>query len=227
MPMQDCNPRGLLRYNVVKMIRRHAESGSGRLTRRTEKRLIAEARSGCEEAARALVEAHKDRLYAFVWRVLRDHEDAEEICQEAFLRAFSSLDSFSSDYRFSTWLFTIGYRLCLNHIRRRKSLTGEVDFATLAGESRDVSEELAESEEARRLKDNIWEAVDQLSPPQRAAVLLYYREGMSCDEIATTLGMPTATAKSHLHRARGRLKESLGGLVEDWTRVQALREVAS
>ena len=116
--------------------------------------------------------------------------------------------------------------MCLNHIRRRKLLTGEVDFAGLSSEEQDVSDRLAESEEARRLKDKIWEAVDKLSVPQRAAVMLFYREGLSCDEIAKTLEIPMATAKSHLHRARGRLRDSLAGLVKDWSQVQALREIA-
>src|SRR5438132_1159445 len=111
------------------MMVRQGDTAGARLSRRTERRLITQAQRGCEDSARVLVDSHKDRLMAFVWRILRDHDEAEEICQEAFLRAFSSLDSFSSEYRFSTWLFTIGYRLCLNHIRRRKSLTGEVDFS--------------------------------------------------------------------------------------------------
>jgi len=209
------------------MFVRQAEAGAARLTRRTEKRLINQARAGSEEAARSLVESHKDRLFAFVWRVLRDHDEAEEICQEAFLRAFSSLDSFSSEYRFSTWLFTIAYRLCLNHIRRKKSLTGEVDFASLPSREMDVSQRLAESEEARRLKGMIWDAVDRLSVPQRAAILLFYREGLSCDEIAQALDIPMATAKSHLHRARARLRESLSGFIKDWSQVEALRDTAS
>lgn len=209
------------------MIARQTDTGSGKLTKRREKRLISDARRGCEDAARELVDSHKDRLFAFVWRILRDHDEAEEICQEAFLRAFSSLDSFSPQYRFSTWLFTIGYRLCLNHIRRRKQLTGEVDFAALESGDQDVSDRLAESEEARRLKDRIWSAVDRLSVPQRAAVLLFYREGMSCEQVAGALGIPTATAKSHLHRARGRLRDALEGMVEDLSQVQALREMAS
>ena len=209
------------------MIARQAENGSPRLTRRMERRLVTQARSGCEDAARALVDAHKDRLFAFVWRILRNHEESEDICQEAFLRAFSSLDSFSPEYRFSTWLFTIGYRLCLNHIRRRKLLTGELDLGGITFDDRDVSEGLAESEEARRLKDKIWGAVDRLSVPQRAAVLLFYREGMCCNDVARTLGIPMATAKSHLHRARGRLRDSLAGLVQDWSQVQVLRETAS
>ena len=206
------------------MIGRQSQTDVPRLTRRSEKRLVADARGGCEDAARALVDAHQDRLFAFVWRILRNHEESEEICQEAFLRAFHSLDSFSSEYRFSTWLFTIGYRLCLNHLRRRKSLTGEVDFTSLEP---DVSDRLAESEEARRMKDCIWEAVDRLTVPQRAAVVLYYRENLSCEEISRSLSIPTATVKSHLHRARRRLKESLAGLVDDWSEVRVLRETGS
>jgi len=198
-----------------------------RLTRRMEKKLVNQACSGCEESARTLVETHQDRLYAFVWRILRNHHEAEEICQEAFLRAFSSLESFSADYRFSTWLFTIGYRLCLNHIRRRKSLTGELDFTAMASSEPDASYQVAESEEARRLKNEIWSAVDQLSVPQRAAVILFYREGMSCDSIAKMLGIPMATAKSHLHRARAKLRESLSDMVADLSQFQALRDAAS
>ncbi len=209
------------------MILRHAENGVQRLTRRMERRLVGQARNGDEDAARRLVDSHKDRLFAFVWRILRDHEESEEICQEAFLRAFSSLDSFSPEYRFSTWLFTIAYRLCLNQIRRKKALTGEVDFSNVSAGEEDLCETLAQSEEARILKDKIWEAVDELSVQQRAAVLLFYREEMSCDQIAQTLGIPMATAKSHLHRARGRLRDALSGLVKDWTQVQALREAAS
>lgn len=209
------------------MFFRQTETDSTRLTRRTERRWIAQAREGDEQAARGLVEAHKDRLFAFVWRILRDHHESEEICQDAFLRAFSSLESFSAEYRFSTWLFTIAYRLCLNRIRQRKPLLSDVDFAEMASQEEEASAQLAESEEARRLKDKIWEAVDRLSVQQRAAVILFYRENMSCESIAQTLGIPMATAKSHLHRARGRLRELLANVVSDPSQVEALREAAS
>ena len=209
------------------MFARQSNSGMTKLTRRAEKRLISQARKGCEDSSRQLVHAHQDRLFAFVWRILRDYHESEEICQDAFLRAFSSLDSFSADYRFSTWLFTIAYRLCLNQIRRRKSVTGEINFNAMASNQPDVAERVAETEEARRLKDQIWSAVDKLSVPQRAAVLLFYREGLSCEAIAKTLGIPTATAKSHLHRARGRLRESLSETVQDFSQIKALRETAS
>ena len=158
---------------------------------------------------RELIDAHKDRLFAFIWRMNRHHHDAEEICQDAFLKAFKSLDAFSLDYRFSTWLFTIGYRICLNRLRRRKALTGDLDFAVLPLTAQQTPADSVESEEVARLKAMIWNAVDDLTPPQRASVLLFYRHDMSCQDIARVLELPVATVKSHLHRARNRLRETL------------------
>lgn len=209
------------------MVARRTEPGSERLTRRAERKLIARVRAGDAEAVRQLVDVHKDRLFAFVWRIIRDHHDAEEICQDAFMRAFSSLETFRPEYRFSTWLFTIGYRLCLNWIRRRHEVTGEVDLGVVRSGEPDPASGLAESEEARRLKDKIWEAVDQLSVPQRAAVLLYYREGQNCQDISKTLQMPVATVKSHLHRARAGLRLLLSDVADDWSRVSVLKEGVS
>lgn len=206
---------------------RKSEEGSERLSRRSEKKLIDRVRAGDPDSARQLVDAHKDRLFAFIWRIIRDHHDAEEICQDAFMRAFSSLETFRPEYRFSTWLFTIGYRLCLNWIRRKHAVTGELDVTVLPSGKLDAAEELAQSEDARRLKDAIWDAVDQLSVPQRATVLLYYREGQSCQEVSETMQIPVATVKSHLHRARASLRSLLSHVADDWSKVSVLRENAS
>jgi len=177
--------------------------------RRAEKRLIACARRGETEALRQLIDGHKDRLYAFVRRMIRNHHDAEEVVQDTFLKAFASLDSFSTEYRFSTWLFTIGYRLCLNAIRRKQSLTGEIDFGNVADQRPDGPRLAAESDEAKHLRLVVWNAVDRLSAPQRATVILFYRHGQGCQEIAQVLELPVATVKSHLHRARAKLKDYL------------------
>ena len=93
---------------------------AGIVTKDYESRLIERARSGDREGLRELVVLHEDRLFAFIWRMTRNYHDAEEICQDAFLKAFASLDSFCSEYRFSTWLFTIGYRVCLNRMCRKR-----------------------------------------------------------------------------------------------------------
>lgn len=191
------------------------------MPRSEEAKLIARAKRGQPEAFRALVDAYKERLFAFVHRTVRNHHEAEDICQGAFVKAFESLDSYSETYAFSTWLFTIAYRLCLNGLRKKKAVAADMDFAQLAGISDDASSELASSEEARRLKELVWSAVDQLSPAQKAAVMLFYRENKSCQEIGTVLGIPDVTVKSHLHRAREKLRLVLGeAMVEDWNVVE-------
>lgn len=175
---------------------------------REEQRIVRKAQAGDQAAIRALIELHKDRLFAFISRMVHNHHDAEEICQEAFLKAFANLASYSSDYRFSTWLFTIGYRVCLNSLRKKK---GNVEFdLTLVDSARedDPHTEL-QSAEASRLRETVWTAVDQLTPPQRATVLLFYRHEHSCQEVAQVLQVPVATVKSHLHRARARLRDIL------------------
>jgi RNA polymerase sigma-70 factor (ECF subfamily) len=193
------------------------------MSRQSEAILIARARRGHGEAFREIVDAYKERLFAFVWRMLRSHHEAEDICQAAFVKAYESLDSYSSQYAFSTWLFTIAHRLCLNHLRKRRSVSGELDFARIGEEDEPASEQLANSEEALRLRQLIWEAVDRLSDAQRSAVLLFYREGKSCQEIGQVLDMPAVTVKSHLHRAREKLRAAFRSeLSEDWTALRWL-----
>jgi RNA polymerase sigma-70 factor (ECF subfamily) len=195
--------------------------------RAREANIIARARRGDAEGLRELIDAHKERLHAFIWRMVRNHHDAEELCQETFLKAFASLHTFNFQFRFSTWLFTIGYRLCLNQLRRKRSLTGEMDFGILADDGPDVGDAAAQSEEAARLKKLIWDAVDQLSVPQRAAVLLFYRQEQSCAEIAQVLQLPVSTVKSHLHRARAHLKDLLEPAVAaDSSRLRILSQAA-
>ncbi len=177
--------------------------------KREEAKLIKRAQRRDADALRRLIDLHKDRLAAFVWRMIRNQHDAEEICQETFLKAFTALDTFDPSYRFSTWLFTIAYRLTLNSLRKKKPVLADIDFAVFAGESEGAEERCAATEEAENLKRTVWETVEQLSPPQRAAVLLFYRQQQGCNEIAEILEIPVATVKSHLHRARAKLKKLL------------------
>lgn len=188
--------------------------GKENLARNEERLLIAKVKAGDPAAMRELVDGHKDRLFAFIWRMVRNHHDSEEICQEAFLKAFASLDSFSSEYRFSTWLFTIGYRVCLNQLRRKRQTPRDVDVTLIPFPTERDEPDFVESEEAGRLRDAVWAAVEKLTPPQRAAVLLFYRQGLDCREVARVLEVPLATVKSHLHRARLRLSELLENVSE-------------
>jgi RNA polymerase sigma-70 factor, ECF subfamily len=195
------------------------------MPRSEETRLVDRAKRGSADAFRALVEAYKERLFAFVWRMVRNHHEAEDITQAAFVKAYEALDTYSEQYAFSTWLFTIGYRLCLNHLRKRKQYAGEVDLGRIDAHEPDVPRTIANTEEARRLRELIWAAVDELKAPQRSSVLLFYREGKSCEEIGRVLDMPTVTVKSHLHRARAKLRDALAAeLVDDWMALQFLND---
>lgn len=194
---------------------------------REERELIRRAKRRDPGALRELIDLHKERLFAFVWRMVRNHHDAEEICQEAFLKAFAALASFDPSYRFSTWLFTIAYRVTLNVMRRRKNAAGDIDLNLFADSAARADEQAVNSEEARRLKSAVWCAVDRLSSPQRAAVLLFYQQEQSCQDIAAVLDIPVATVKSHLHRARLRLRDLLEpALAEDTRQERILGDLA-
>lgn len=171
--------------------------------------IVQKTLNGDAEAFRAIVQEYRERLFAFVWRIVRDHHEAEDLTQASFVKAYESLASYSDKFAFSTWLYTIAYRLSLNGLRRKKALSGDVNFENVGAVTEDASEALANSESARKLKGEIWAAVDQLTPPQRTAVMLFYQEGQSCQEIAHVLGIPAVTVKSHLHRAREKLRDLL------------------
>lgn len=188
------------------------------MPRDEEARLIARARRGSADAFRQLVDAYKERLFAFVWRVVRNHHEAEDLSQTAFIRAYEALGSYNEQWAFSTWLFTIAYRLCVNHVRKKRPTLAEVDFGRIGGADDDAPHTVTGTEEAARLKSLIWSAVEELSLPQKTAVVLFYREGKSCEEIGRILGAPTVTVKSHLHRARAKLRTALEAEVsEDWS----------
>ena len=171
--------------------------------------LIARAKQGHQDAIKELVELHQGRLCAFVWRIVRNNDEAEDICQETFMRAFTAIKDFNEKFRFSTWIFTIGYRLALNSIKHKSHQTG-FDFSNV-GKSTQINQvdQIIQSEHAEKIRDLIWNEVEELSATQKATILLFYRQGMSCQEISETLEMPVATVKSHMHRAREKLRERL------------------
>jgi RNA polymerase sigma-70 factor (ECF subfamily) len=102
----------------------------------------------------------------------------------------------------------------LNRLRRKRASTGELDLTTLAVASEEIPYSALESEEAACLKSKVWAAVERLSAAQRATVLLFYRQEFTCQEIACVLELPVATVKSHLHRARLRLRGMLESVEE-------------
>jgi len=166
--------------------------------------LVARARARDAGAFRELVEQHRDRAYGLALRILRSAEDAEEVAQDAFLRAWLALPRFRGESRFSTWLHRIVARRALDRLgtlRARHGREGVLEEGTLPGV--DGPDPAARATAAR-----VERMMDRLNPIQRAAVTLYYFEDHSVERVAEILEMPENTVKTHLSRARAALREA-------------------
>lgn len=177
-----------------------ARATAARAHAEEERVLLARARAGDAAAFRALVERHQGRALALARRLLRDEAEAEEVAQDAFLRAWSALPGFRAESSFGTWLHRIVYRRALDRLdslqaRRRH----EADAPSWPEEGARPAADGAGEQRVRRL-------VDALPAAQRAAVTLYYFEDRSVQEAARVLGMHESTVKTHLHRARAALR---------------------
>ena len=171
---------------------------SGSRDDREETLWIDRARTGDEAAYRWLLSQYRARVIRLAAHVLRSHGDAEDVAQEAFVRAFQRLPSFHGKGRFSAWLFSITVRLCLDR-RRSAPFTREVP-ADAAPDA--VSP--ASAPDTRLLIDAL---LDKLTPPMRAALVLREIEGMDYDEIAALLQIPVGTVRSRLHTARAQFRD--------------------
>jgi RNA polymerase sigma-70 factor, ECF subfamily len=171
-------------------------------------RLLDRLRGGEAGAFEELVLAYQHRLFGLALRMLGNAAEAEEIAQEAFLRAHRSLGDFRGDAKLSTWLYAIASRLCLNRLagsERRLGRQGEETLLRLphAGSGPDAAAERSELEAA------LGRAIAELPEDRRIVVLLRDVEGLSYDEIAQALGLELGTVRSRLHRARSDLKGKL------------------
>ncbi len=164
---------------------------------REEALWIDRARTGDDAAFRWLLGQYRARVVRLAAHVLHSQGDAEDVAQEAFVRAFQRLPSFRGNGRFSAWLFSITVRLCLDH-RRSARFHREVP-ADAAPEAVSPSA----PPDTHLLIDALME---QLSPPIRAALVLREIEGFDYDEIAQMLQIPVGTVRSRLHAARARFR---------------------
>ena len=159
---------------------------------------VARARAGEARAYRWLLSRYRDRAVRLAAHVLRRPDEAEDVAQEAFVKAFRNLNSFRGEGRFYTWLYHIVVRICLD----RKRLARWDSEGTPLDESAFI-EHQSESN-SRLLVETL---LDQLTPPMRAALVLRELEGLEYEEIAKVLGIPIGTVRSRLNTARGLFRE--------------------
>lgn len=178
-------------------------------------RLIEACRAGQTEAFGVLVRRYQDRLYPTILRLCGCAEDAHDLIQDAFLRAYQKLDRFQGGSSFYTWLYRIAINQALSGRRRRRVTLHLADGHR--GESMDpaddpeVTDPTLPLEQAER--DALVQlALDALAPDHRAVVVMKDLDGLRYEQIAEVLGVPVGTVRSRLHRARGELRVRLRGL---------------
>jgi len=167
--------------------------------------LIQRWKEGDERAATALVERHGTALARYVGS-LGERDTADEIVQDTFVRAFSSLDTFRGESSLRTWLFTIARRLVVD---RRRALRRRRDVGSLEDVDAATEYTALDGLIASEAKRKVWGAVGKLSPTQREVFLLRVNDGLSYKEIAEVAGTTEGAARVHYHNALRTVKENL------------------
>lgn len=171
----------------------------------TDTLLVQRAAAGDSRAFESLYRRHVRRVFGVIWRLVGGVEArAEELTQEAFLRAWQALPGFRGDAAFATWLHRLAVNTALMNLRSRAhGEAQETDDSAL--------EQQAGTGRSPGLVIDLEKAVAGLPPRARAVLVLYDVEGWTHDEIASELGMAVGSSKAQLHRARGLLRDRLGG----------------
>lgn len=179
----------------------------------TDAALVARARSGDSDAFRVLVERHSRALFRLAFRMTGNQQDAEDVVQESFLRAFKQLGKFDQRASFGTWLYRIAANCSLDLVRARKRRPGESEEeVVLQLPAHEPSpERMALSGEVR---ERVMEAMGELSANERTAFVLRHFEGMRIEEVSRVLDCQPGAAKHSVFRAVQKLRRSLEPLVE-------------
>jgi RNA polymerase sigma-70 factor (ECF subfamily) len=168
---------------------------------------LAELANGGEpDAFDELVKRYHRRVYGIASGILKDHDAADDVCQEAFIRAHKALRRFRKGANFYTWIYRITVNLSLNWIRDHKRLVRMDDAPVVATMSSGSQEDHAQQKE---LIDRVNVALDKVHPKYRIALLLRVNDGLSYAEISEVLGIPKGTVMSRISRARESLKSLL------------------
>jgi len=183
------------------------------MTEAEDAALLRRAKSGEPRAFEALVKRHHRHLYFLILNLIHNHDDADELCQETFLRALEGLERFKGLSSFRTWLFRIGVNLALDLLRKRRRRV--VLKKALAVKKRRSAPDAAISLEAAEVKTLVDEALKALPPKQKAAFVLVVLGGLNYQEAAEALGVNRGTLGWLLHKARIALRKKLRPIIQD------------
>ena len=175
--------------------------------------LVAQFQAGRPDAFDDLMKRYKGQIYAYLLRSVKNYEDAEELTIEVFFKAYRALDTWQPQARFSTWLYKIAHNLSIDfHRAKSRRPTYSLDDEELSINEPTAVDLWSNPEWEIEEKDRhrvIREAIDQLSPKQKAVFMLNRYQGLQIKEITEVLGMAEGTVKIHLHRAVKKLQTLL------------------
>jgi RNA polymerase sigma-70 factor (ECF subfamily) len=169
--------------------------------------IISKVLSGDQQAYAGLVNRYQNYVFTLALRIVKNREDAEEVSQDIFIKAYKYLADFRGASRFSTWLYTIVYNTCISFLRKKKlevhSLDNERIFEIADNQDSGFRSNLVEQKSRIAMVN---QAIAMLSPDDAAIITLFYKGEQTLEEISRALGLEINTAKVRLHRARTRLK---------------------
>jgi RNA polymerase sigma factor (sigma-70 family) len=164
-----------------------------------------------------LVKRHQRFVFTLALRFAKNREDAEEVAQDVFVKAYRALGTFKQTSKFSTWLYTITYTTAMTFLRKKRldtqSINDDENVLQIANNGTDF--DASNSAEKRSSYAYLNQAIDMLLPDDAAIITLFYKGEQSLEEIGEALSMEPNTVKVKLHRARQRLKEKLHYLLKD------------
>jgi RNA polymerase sigma factor (sigma-70 family) len=179
-------------------------------TGRPDEEIIQRILKGEQSAFALMVEKYQNYVFTLVLRFTENREDAEEIAQDVFVKAYRSLADFRGDSKFSTWLFTIARTTCLSFLRKKKLDTQSIDNERtgiqLENRESDFHANLVEQKSRHAM---LYQAISMLSPDDSQVLNLFYKGDQTLEEIGKIMRLDSNTVKVKLHRARLRLKDKM------------------
>ena len=186
-----------------------APGGEAGLARDAERAAVAACRRGEREAFDVLVARYQRPIYRLCYRYVNNHEDANDLAQDAFLKAWRAISGFRGESAFSTWLYRIAVNACLNHRALKRPLTQELP-EVLVDPRPGAEAEAERDDDARRVRA----AVSRLPDRQRATLILKIYHDLTHEEVAEILGSSVGTVKANLFHALANLRRQMGAAGE-------------
>ncbi|MBC7884742.1 MAG: sigma-70 family RNA polymerase sigma factor [Saprospiraceae bacterium] len=172
--------------------------------------VIVHVLKGEQQAYSILVERYQHFVFTIVMKYIKTREDAEEVAQDVFIKAYRSLADFKGESKFSTWLYTIATTTSITFLRKKKLEIHSLDNEHVLERAENIDGGMnANQVEQKSRVTMVNESINMLSTADAQVLLLFYKGEQSLEEIAVILGKEVNAIKVQLHRARGRLKEKM------------------